>query len=117
MLRPEPRVQAMAIIMRLERHDRVLLIIMVLGARSRTVQDETHQVVVRVRLRIPFNGIEESWFLLRKSFFMIVSAGSVLRAFRPSGLVILRALHFSPSAFPDSLVSFKNPCLLRSVHT
>ena len=113
----ELRVRAMAIITALEGRARVLPIVMVRGARSRIGQDETHQVVVRVRLRIPFNGIEESWFLLRKSFFMIVSAGSVLRAFRPSGLVIWRALHFSPSAFPDSLVSFNNPCILRSVHT
>lgn len=91
----ELRVRAMVIITALEDRARVLPIIMVRGARSLIGQDETHQVV-RVRLRIPFNGIEESWFLLRRPFSMTVLAGSVLRAFRPSGLVILRALLFSP---------------------
>jgi hypothetical protein len=64
--------------------------------RGRIVQDETRQVVVRVRLPIRFNGFEENWFLLRKPFFITLSVGPVLRAFRLSGLVNMSHPPFSP---------------------
>ena len=68
------------------------------------VQGEANQVVVRDRLpiRFSFTGFEENRFLLRKPFSMTLSVGPVLRAFRPSGLVNMSHLHFSPSAFSDS---------------
>jgi len=55
MLRLGLRVRVMAIITLLAGHDRVWQIVTVLEARSQIVQDETHQVVVRVRLPIRFN--------------------------------------------------------------
>ena len=83
MLRCGPRVQVMAIITVLEGHGRI-------------VQDETNQVVVRVRLPIRFNGFEENWFLLRKPFSITLSIGPVLRAVGPSGLVNMSHAPFSP---------------------
>ena len=64
------------------------------------VQGETNRVVVRDRLpiRFSFTGFEENRFLLRKPFSMTLSVGPVLRAFRPSGLVIMSHTHFYPAS-------------------
>ena len=94
MLRCGPRVRVMATITLRE-------------GRGRIAQDETRQVVVRVRLPIRFNGFEENWFLLRKPFFIILSVGPVHRAFRLCGLVNLFSLqHFlilSNLTFPSPI--------------